>query len=295
MLTKQTLRYTAVEGDVLDAIVLSQYGRIDGGVIPAVLSANPGLSEFPRIPAGTPVALPSLDLGPAREYDTPLWELPETSEEVEETVIASEQLTLSDAFAAYLANKATGNTDVVSLVPHRLPAQGALLSNGDVHRYVPRAGWTGVDRMQFRAEDNNGNTNVDTIEIEVTGSGSRFIYYLAGVNELVSAVRKVLFVTPLRVRIGQLSVFYKQSLSGIVSTHGYIGLPYIEGKVYALSGSTERLLSGTFQLNTTGSSQTLPVSSSALLGIGDSVVAEITKVEGQFLGCWVEVVTVPVV
>lgn len=295
MLTKQSLRHTASDGEVLDMIALRAYGRIDGTVLPTLLAANPGISRHLSLPAGTEVVLPFIDLDGVRDRDIPLWEVPDAPVAREIPLVTREEVSLSDAFAAYLASKNSGIVESVSLVPHRLPAQGTLVSNGDIHRYVPKAGWTGVDRMQFRAEDGEGNVNVDTIEIEVTGSGARLIYYLAGLTELVSPVRKILFATPARVRVGQVTVFYKQSLSGIVSTHGYIGLPFIEGKVYAMSGATERPLTGTFQLNNTGNSQILPIAAASLLGVGDSVVAEITRVEGQFLGCWVEIVTLPVV
>lgn len=52
-------RYVARQGDVLDMVCRTYYGRSD--VLQAVLEANPGLSRVgPILPAGLTITLPDL-------------------------------------------------------------------------------------------------------------------------------------------------------------------------------------------------------------------------------------------
>ena len=62
------MTYTAIEGDVLDAICWRQYGR-QAGAVEAVLAANPGLADLgPVLPLGTVIELPVIDEAPASGY-----------------------------------------------------------------------------------------------------------------------------------------------------------------------------------------------------------------------------------
>ncbi|MFC7332736.1 tail protein X [Rhodocista pekingensis] len=58
------VRYRTSAGDVLDAVCLRHYGRVD--VVPEVLAANPGLAAAgATLPAGRIVELPDLPPPPA--------------------------------------------------------------------------------------------------------------------------------------------------------------------------------------------------------------------------------------
>ena len=59
-------QYVASAGDTVDLIAARVYGRTDGGVVEAVLEANPGLADTEELAAGTRVRLPELDPTPTR-------------------------------------------------------------------------------------------------------------------------------------------------------------------------------------------------------------------------------------
>jgi len=53
--------YRSKDGDTVDWLVWTHYGRQDGGRVVAVLEANPGLAGYgPVLPAGLLIALPDL-------------------------------------------------------------------------------------------------------------------------------------------------------------------------------------------------------------------------------------------
>jgi len=55
------MKVIAQQGDTLDALCFRYYGRT-GGVVEAVLTANPGLAELGEVlPHGTTVILPDVD------------------------------------------------------------------------------------------------------------------------------------------------------------------------------------------------------------------------------------------
>jgi phage tail protein X len=57
----------AQQGDTLDALCFRHYGRT-GGIVEAVLEANPGLAELGALlPHGTAVSLPDVDTAPVTE------------------------------------------------------------------------------------------------------------------------------------------------------------------------------------------------------------------------------------
>lgn len=56
-----TTTYTSREGDMVDAVVWSQYGRTDGQIVEQVLDANPALADHgPELPAGVTIILPDV-------------------------------------------------------------------------------------------------------------------------------------------------------------------------------------------------------------------------------------------
>lgn len=60
------MRYRTRDGDVLDAICWTYYGRVD--VVPAVLEANRDLARLgPVLPAGVLVELPALTALPVSD------------------------------------------------------------------------------------------------------------------------------------------------------------------------------------------------------------------------------------
>lgn len=67
------IRYKTIDGDVLDALCMTQYGRTVG-VVEAVLEANPGLAELgPVYEAGVEVVFPDLP-EPEPEHGVSLWD-----------------------------------------------------------------------------------------------------------------------------------------------------------------------------------------------------------------------------
>lgn len=57
----------AQEGDRLDLLCWTHYGRLDSRVVERVLDANPGLSLLETLPAGTLVVLPVLPFVPRED------------------------------------------------------------------------------------------------------------------------------------------------------------------------------------------------------------------------------------
>ena len=61
------MKVFALQGDILDALCARHYRRT-GGVVEAVLLANPGLAELGEaLPHGTAVELPDVDSSPVTE------------------------------------------------------------------------------------------------------------------------------------------------------------------------------------------------------------------------------------
>ena len=61
------MKVIALQGDTLDALCARHYGRT-GGVVEAVLLANPGLAELgEEMPHGIAVELPDIDSSPVAE------------------------------------------------------------------------------------------------------------------------------------------------------------------------------------------------------------------------------------
>jgi phage tail protein X len=61
------MKAIALQGDTLDALCARHYGRT-GGVVEAVLLANPGLAELGEVlPHGTAVELPDVETSPQAE------------------------------------------------------------------------------------------------------------------------------------------------------------------------------------------------------------------------------------
>jgi len=64
--------YTTRDGDMVDEIAFSRFGRT-AGVVELILEANPGLAaRGPRLPAGLVICLP-LPVVPDRAQATRLW------------------------------------------------------------------------------------------------------------------------------------------------------------------------------------------------------------------------------
>nr|WP_255720586.1 tail protein X [Acuticoccus kalidii] len=66
------LAYTAVEGDMLDALAWKHYGRCDRG-FEAMLEANPHLLNTYRLAGGETVYLPELPAAPTTDTAIHLW------------------------------------------------------------------------------------------------------------------------------------------------------------------------------------------------------------------------------
>lgn len=66
--------YVAVDGDTLDLIAYRRYGTV--AAVRNVVAANPGLTALgPRLPAGTRVNLPDIEVAPEDEARiVQLWE-----------------------------------------------------------------------------------------------------------------------------------------------------------------------------------------------------------------------------
>ena len=61
------MKVNALQGDTIDALCARHYGRT-GGVVEAVLNANPGLAELgEELPHGTAVELPDVGSSPVAE------------------------------------------------------------------------------------------------------------------------------------------------------------------------------------------------------------------------------------
>lgn len=57
---------TSIDGDLLDALLSARYGRVNDGVLRAVLDANPGLARHgPVLPAGIAITLPAIQRPPS--------------------------------------------------------------------------------------------------------------------------------------------------------------------------------------------------------------------------------------
>lgn len=64
--------YRTKDGEMLDEICITRYGR-DRGFVEKVLAANPGLADYgPRLPAGLDIVLPDVEVAPTTV--TRLWE-----------------------------------------------------------------------------------------------------------------------------------------------------------------------------------------------------------------------------
>lgn len=58
--------YRTAQGDMLDAICLAHYGRVD--VTPTVYAANPGLAAMgPVLPIGLVITLPTIESEPVAQ------------------------------------------------------------------------------------------------------------------------------------------------------------------------------------------------------------------------------------
>lgn len=65
--------YHSKAGDTADSIAWAVYGRQDGGLVEALLDANPGLSDMgPLLPAGIRIAVPDAP-EPAQVEGIRLW------------------------------------------------------------------------------------------------------------------------------------------------------------------------------------------------------------------------------
>lgn len=68
------VEYVTRDGDVLDAVVYAAYGQTGGGVVEAVLLANPSLVDAPAIlPAGVRITLPDIALPDTDTTAITLW------------------------------------------------------------------------------------------------------------------------------------------------------------------------------------------------------------------------------
>ena len=65
--------YICVDGDVLDRVVWTHYGRHDNGLVEQVLAANPALAYSHVYEAGTQIVLPDLDPIP-QDTQIKLWD-----------------------------------------------------------------------------------------------------------------------------------------------------------------------------------------------------------------------------
>lgn len=69
-----TSKYTTREGDMVDAIVWSEYGRTDGQIVEQVLDANPVLADHgPELPAAITIILPDVQQASSKKA-TRLWD-----------------------------------------------------------------------------------------------------------------------------------------------------------------------------------------------------------------------------
>jgi phage tail protein X len=67
--------YRTKEGDTVDLIAWSFYGRQDARVVERVLEANPGLADYgPELPAGVLVYLPELTADTEQTGGVKLWD-----------------------------------------------------------------------------------------------------------------------------------------------------------------------------------------------------------------------------
>lgn len=65
--------YHSKDGDTADSIAWAVYGRQDGGLVEALLEANPGLADQgPILPAGLLIAVPDAPV-PATAQGVRLW------------------------------------------------------------------------------------------------------------------------------------------------------------------------------------------------------------------------------
>jgi phage tail protein X len=67
--------YRTKEGDTVDLIAWTYYGRQDKRIVEQVLEANYGLADHgPELPAGLLVILPEIDAAQAGEGGVKLWD-----------------------------------------------------------------------------------------------------------------------------------------------------------------------------------------------------------------------------
>ena len=67
--------YKSRDGDVVDAVAWRYYGRVDAGVLRAVLEANPGLADYgDALPAGVRITLPDLPPAATVSQGVSLWD-----------------------------------------------------------------------------------------------------------------------------------------------------------------------------------------------------------------------------
>ncbi|WP_247996809.1 tail protein X [Brucella tritici] len=66
--------YTTIQGEMVDAICRKIYGD-ESGYVEQVLEANPGLAALPhRLPVGTRIALPDIDVASDSQSVVALWD-----------------------------------------------------------------------------------------------------------------------------------------------------------------------------------------------------------------------------